>query len=71
MENSLHRQDFYPSLNKTEIPEQIFKILGIQSDALDYCRHTISGGGSTVTKQAWGKILKKLELLSERVNLKA
>ncbi|HPM89506.1 MAG TPA: hypothetical protein PK946_01960 [Tenuifilaceae bacterium] len=71
MESNLHRQDFYPYLNKTEIPEQIFKILGIKSDALDYCKHTISGGGSTVTKQAWGKILKKLELLSERLDLKS
>lgn len=65
------RQDFYPLIKKTDLPELVFKILGIESDVYDYCKHTDSGGGSTVTKQAWGKILNRLEQLSETVNLKA
>lgn len=69
--NNKHRQDFYPSIRKTDIPEHVFKLLGIQSDDLDYCKHTISGGGSTVTKQAWGKILRRLEKLNERIDLRA
>jgi hypothetical protein len=65
------RQDFYPLIKKTDLPELVFKILGIESDVYDYCKHTDSGGGSTVTKQAWGKILNRLELLSKSVDLKA
>jgi len=65
------RQDFYPLIKKTDLPELVFKTLGIESDVYDYCKHTDSGGGSTVTKQAWGKILNRLEQLSETVNLKA
>jgi hypothetical protein len=72
MEISLQRrQDFYPLIKKTDLPEHIFKILGIESDVYDYCKHTDSGGGSTVTKQAWGKIFNRLETISKTIDLKA
>jgi len=64
------RPDYYPLIKKTEIPEKVFEILGIKSDTYDYCKHTVSGGGSTVTKQAWEKIYNRLEFLSKIYDLK-
>jgi len=58
--------DLYPEIVKTEIPREVFKILGIEVDDKDFCKDTPSGGGSTVTKQAWGKLLKRLKELKEK-----
>lgn len=62
-------KDFYPSKSKTDIPREVFKMLGIEEDINDFSENTISGGGSTVTKQAWSKILKRLTELKEQGNL--
>lgn len=62
--------DLYPSFGKTDIPREIFKVLGIIEDTNDFSEDTISGGGSTVTKQAWGKILNRLQELKELGKLK-
>ena len=61
--------DYYPKLSKTEIPRLVFKILEIEWNSFDFSEETMSGGGSTVTKQAWGKILKRLTELREKGKL--
>lgn len=55
------RKDFHPNISKTNMPKKIFEILNLTFDEFDSSENTESGGGSTVTKQAWSKILKKLE----------
>lgn len=56
--------DFYPTKKKTQIAKDIFGILGITPDANDFSEETVSGGGGTVTKQGWGKIMRRLEEMS-------
>jgi len=63
---STKEKDYYPEMTKTEIPREVFKILGIEEDRFDFSEDTESGGGSTVTKQAWGKILKSLLSIKEK-----
>lgn len=62
--------DYYPHLLKTDIPREVFKLLKIAEDKFDFSEDTESGGGSTVTKQAWGKILTRLEELKDKDLLK-
>ena len=50
---------YHPRINKTDIPREVFAILNLTFDELDDATDSPSGGGSTVTKQAWSKILKK------------
>jgi len=52
--------DFFPMLKKTDIPRKIFELLELQWDENDSSEKTESKGGGTCTKQAWGKILKKI-----------
>lgn len=59
-------KDYFPKKLKTEIPRDVFEILGIEEDKFDFSEDTDSGGGSTVTKQAWGKILKSLLSMKEK-----
>jgi hypothetical protein len=63
---SLKEKDYFPNKLKTEIPREVFEILSIEEDKFDFSEDTNSGGGSTVTKQAWGKILKRLLELKEK-----
>lgn len=60
------RKDFHPKILKTNIPKIIFDLLGIQEDEFDFSEDTPSGGGSTVTKQAWSKMLKEIEGLKSK-----
>jgi hypothetical protein len=55
----MSRKDYHPGINKTDMPREVFAILNLTFDELDDATDSPSGGGSTVTKQAWSKILKK------------
>ena len=55
----MSRKHYHPRINKTDIPREVFAILNLTFDELDDATDSPSGGGSTVTKQAWSKILKK------------
>lgn len=63
--------DEYPNYLKTDIPVEIFKLLGISSEPdKDFCIDKESGGGGTVTKYAWSKILRRVEELSTVYDLR-
>ena len=47
---SAKEKDYFPQKLKTEIPRDVFEILGIDEDKFDFSEDTDSGGGSTVTK---------------------
>jgi hypothetical protein len=63
----MSRKDYHPGINKTDMPREVFAILNLTFDEFDDATDSPSGGGSSVTKQAWSKILKKLEDLKDTV----
>lgn len=60
-------KDYYPNLEKTEVARRVLEILELPVDKNDFSEETTSGGGGTCSKQAWGKVLKKLEELKAQV----
>ena len=57
-------------MKKTEIPKEVFKILGLEFDDATYTsKNEPSRGGGTVRANAWEKVLERLKELDDSGNL--
>lgn len=57
----------YSKLTKVEVQQEVFRLLGLNHEETDNSENTESGGGSTITRDAWIKVLNKIaEILNEK-----